>query len=160
MTGIAARAIGAGQAQHVRPVQGAPAGLATRAAADVVDFAVLTGILAAAYLGYTAFRFLLRPRTFTFPAPSLTLVIACATALAWVYFTFCWSASGRTYGALVLGLRVVGRNGGHPHLAVATARALLCVAFPLGLVWCVVDQHRRSLQDLIVRTSVIYDWPD
>jgi uncharacterized RDD family membrane protein YckC len=160
MTGIASRAVGPGHAQHVRPVQGAPAGLATRAAADVVDFAVLSGILGSVYLGYTAFRFLRRPRTFTFPAPSLALVIGCAMALAWVYFSLCWAGSGRTYGALVLGLRVVARNGSHPHLAVATVRAFLCVAVPIGLVWCVVDPRRRSLQDLVVRTCVVYDWPD
>jgi hypothetical protein len=35
---------------------------------------------------------------------------------------------------------------------------VLCVLFPLLLFWAVVDRHRRSVQDLLVRTSVVYDW--
>jgi hypothetical protein len=30
--------------------------------------------------------------------------------------------------------------------------------FPIGLLWCAVSTSRRSLQDIVVRTSVIYDW--
>ena len=39
----------------------------------------------------------------------------------------------------------------------ATAR-VLCVVFPIGLLWCVVSEENRSVQDLLLRTSVIYDW--
>ena len=34
---------------------------------------------------------------------------------------------------------------------------MLCALFPIGLVWC-VGPARRSLQDLLLRTVVIYDW--
>ena len=30
--------------------------------------------------------------------------------------------------------------------------------FPLLLVWVAVSRHNRSVQDLVVGTSVIYDW--
>ena len=39
-----------------------------------------------------------------------------------------------------------------------TPAAILCVVFPIGLLWCVVSEENRSVQDLLLRTSVIYDW--
>ena len=40
----------------------------------------------------------------------------------------------------------------------ALLRAALCVGFPIGLLWCAVSPSRRSLQDAVLRTSVVYDW--
>ena len=37
-------------------------------------------------------------------------------------------------------------------------RAALCVVFPIGLAWVVVSRQNRSLQDTVLRTSVVYDW--
>jgi hypothetical protein len=37
-------------------------------------------------------------------------------------------------------------------------RAVLCVAFPPLLFWAIVN--RRSVQDLVLRTAVIYDWAE
>jgi hypothetical protein len=39
----------------------------------------------------------------------------------------------------------------------AVLRAALCVVFPLGLLWCALSRHRRSLQDLVVGSAVVYD---
>jgi uncharacterized RDD family membrane protein YckC len=30
------------------------------------------------------------------------------------------------------------------------------VLFPIGLLWVVIDRRRRSLQDIVFRTRVIY----
>jgi uncharacterized RDD family membrane protein YckC len=57
-----------------------------------------------------------------------------------------------------MGLRVVGRKGRKPRFVVAAARAAFCVVFPVGLLWCVVNPHRRSIQDVVLRTAVLYDW--
>jgi hypothetical protein len=35
---------------------------------------------------------------------------------------------------------------------------VLCVMFPLGLLWAVFSRRRRSLQDILVRSAVVYDW--
>ena len=45
-------------------------------------------------------------------------------------------------------LRVVG----------AFVRAVFCTAFPIGLLWCAVSPANRSVQDVVLRTSVVYDW--
>ena len=57
-----------------------------------------------------------------------------------------------------MGLRVVGRSGRLLALGWASIRALLCVYFPFGLLWAGIDRRHRSVQDLILRTSVIHDW--
>jgi uncharacterized RDD family membrane protein YckC len=141
-------------------LRGTPAGIATRAAANVVDFALTAGMLVGVYVGVSAFRFLRHPRAFTFPAPSLALIILTGSVAAGLYFAICWSLSGRTYGAYVLGLRVVGHDGRHPSPVVALLRAAACVIFPVGLAWSAVDRVGRSVQDLILHTSVVYDWPE
>ena len=40
----------------------------------------------------------------------------------------------------------------------ALARGAFYVIFPIGLLWVLVSGQNRSLQDLVLRTSVIYDW--
>jgi hypothetical protein len=35
---------------------------------------------------------------------------------------------------------------------------VLYAAFPLGLAWVAVSRDSRSVQDLLLRTSVVYDW--
>jgi len=47
---------------------------------------------------------------------------------------------------------------GRLRLAGAFMRAVLCVIFPVGLAWVLVSRHNRSLQDVVLRTSVVYDW--
>ena len=75
-----------------------------------------------------------------------------------LYLTFSWTASGRTIGAQVMGLRVTDRSGERLHGPRAFLRAVTCVAFPLGLFWSAVSKRNASVHDLIFGTSVIYDW--
>ena len=58
----------------------------------------------------------------------------------------------------MLGLRVVSsRDVGLP-LWRAFVRAVLCALFPIGLFWSAVSGRNESVQDLLVRTTVVYDW--
>src|SRR5688572_7263089 len=132
-------------------LRGTPAGIASRTAANLIDFMITSALLLGIYIGLAGFRFLRNPRSFTFPAPSLAGIILTASLVAGVYFAVCWAMSGRTYGDLVLGLRVVGRDDRHPHLVTALLRAGACVIFPIGLLWAVVDRLGRSAQDLLLR---------
>ena len=162
MTGMVSSAADRGPVRRVAAVEPVPvgaAGIASRTAANIIDFVVTASLLAAAYVGYATVRFLLRPRSFTFPAPSLLLVIVAGSVLAGLYFAVCWATTGRTYGALVLGLRVITRGRDHVRPVTAILRAAACVLIPVGLVWSGVDRRRRSLQDILFRTTVVYDWP-
>src|SRR4051812_42082104 len=139
--------------------QGARSGLASRVEAGLIDFVVTALFLAVTYVGASAVKFLWHRRDFTFPHPSLALTITVASAFAVVYLAVGWMTVGRSCGDLALGLRIVTRDGKHPHPLTAVARAVFCVAFPVGLVWVAFDGRRRSVQDLVLRTAVIYDWP-
>ena len=141
-----------------RRFQGQPAGVVSRLLAAVIDFAVVAGIFAAGYLAVSGVIFLWAPVSFSFPAAGRTVVVAGVAALLWAYLTVSWATTGRTVGDDVVGLRVVGRRGGHPALVIALARALLCLIFPIGLLWCAVSERNESLQDVVLRTSVRYAW--
>jgi uncharacterized RDD family membrane protein YckC len=57
-----------------------------------------------------------------------------------------------------MGIRVVTGTRNRLGLTRAFGRAVLCVAFPVGLLWCAATRERRAVHDLALRTSVIYDW--
>jgi uncharacterized RDD family membrane protein YckC len=144
--------------QEARPYQGQRAGIVSRILANVVDAAVIVGIMLAAYAGWAVVRFLRLGADFRFPTPSYTVVFWAACIVAVVYFTIAWSTSGRTYGGHLLGLRIVDARGRRLHLFRASVRAVLCVAFPFLLAWAAISSRNRSVQDVVLRTSVVYDW--
>jgi len=141
-------------------MQGERAGLASRSLASVVDVGAAAVVPIVGYAGAAAVELLAHPRHFTAPAPSLTQILTVAVIAAVGYLTVCWTWTGRTYGARLLGVRVVRSDGRHLHAFRAFVRAVICVAFPIGLAWCAVDMRRRSVQDLLLRTAVVYDWPE
>jgi uncharacterized RDD family membrane protein YckC len=143
---------------EARPFQGRRAGIVTRTAANVVDFAVMVGVLACGYAAWCAVRFLINPARFTFPAPTFLVVLLCGGCVLFAYFTVSWATTGRTYGNHLLGLRVVNFRGERMRWAGSVVRAGFCVVLPIGLYWAVISPTNRSLQDSVLRTSVLYDW--
>jgi len=141
-----------------RPFQGQQAGLVTRLVANTVDALTVSVVLLALHVGINALMFLVSPRNFEFATASVLLSVTIALLAMLVYMTIAWSITGRTYGDHVMGLRVVGRHGDRVWPPTALVRAALCVGFPIGLLWCGVSTSRRSVQDVLLRTSVIYDW--
>jgi uncharacterized RDD family membrane protein YckC len=144
--------------REARPFQGHRAGLVTRTAAAAIDIGIVLLALGVCYLGVSAFLFLLNPRSFSAPTPSLAVMCGAGGLFLVGYLAVSWVGNGRTYGNHVMGLRVVGRHGRPPHAPVALLRAVCYVLFPLGLLWVLISGSNRSLQDLVLRTSVIYDW--
>jgi uncharacterized RDD family membrane protein YckC len=144
--------------REARPYQGHPAGVVTRVAAAAIDAGVVAAVLLLSYCGLAGFLFLLDPRHFTFPDSSLLRSLTTAFFVLVVYLTAAWWFSGRTYGDLVLGLRVLNHNGERLRLPGALLRAGFCGLVPIGLLWCAVSRDNRSLQDVFLRTRVVYDW--
>lgn len=143
---------------EARSFQGEAAGLITRVVANIIDVAVVILGLAAVYLGVAGVMFLRQGARFTFPIVTYPVAYVAGVIALIVYFTVSWTGAGRTYGDRVLGLRVLTAKGEDVGFWRAGVRAVLCVFFPLLLVWVAVNRHNRSVQDLIVGTSVIYDW--
>jgi uncharacterized RDD family membrane protein YckC len=89
--------------------------------------------------------------------PFLVLLV-CFASVLFVYFTVSWATTGRTYGDHLLGLRVVNFRGQRLRWPGSVVRAGFCIVLPIGLYWAVVSSTNRSLQDTVLRTSVVYDW--
>ena len=139
-------------------LQGRRAGLVSRLAAAGIDALVMVGGVAALYGAVAGLAFLLNPRSFTWPRDLAWSVPAAAGVVGVPYLAISWSASGRTIGNVLLGLRVLRGDGRPLGLLRALLRALLCLAVPIGLLWIPFDRSRRSLHDLLFGTVVSYDW--
>lgn len=144
--------------REARPYQGRRAGVVTRMVAALIDGAVVVLVLVAGYAGLAGLLFMVDPRNFQFPDTTLLRSFAAGFAVSVLYLTVAWSISGRTYGDLVMGLRVVSFRGQKLRVVSALVRAVFCTMFPIGLLWCAVSPANRSVQDVVLRTSVVYDW--
>jgi uncharacterized RDD family membrane protein YckC len=144
--------------REARPFQGEAAGVVTRLIANTIDGALVVVLLVGGYLGFNGVLFLLDPRGFQFTGASVFKSVATASVAMLLYFTVTWATTGRTYGDHVMGLRVVNRHRRRVRPLAALIRAALCIIFPIGLLWCAVSRSRRSVQDELLRTWVIYEW--
>ena len=144
--------------REVRRYQGRRAGLVTRMGAAGIDGDVVALVLLAGYAAVTVFLFLLDPRGFRFPEVGLLFSMASAFTVLVIYQTLAWRLTGRTYGGAVMGLRVVNHRGNRLRLAGAFLRSVFCALVPIGILWVAVSREHRSLQDVVLRTSVVYDW--
>jgi uncharacterized RDD family membrane protein YckC len=143
---------------EARHLQGKRAGLVSRIIANLLDLGVVVGVLIGIYVAWCGVKLLWQRKDFTFPTPSFGQAFIAGAIVLVLYFTTAWTASGRTYGDRLMGLRVVDHAGRRVRLGRSFLRALLCWIFPIGLLWAAVSRENRSVQDLIVRTSVRYEW--
>lgn len=135
------------------------AGLVTRGLAAVIDLLVVLVLMSGLYGGLVLVRLVYSPSAFSLPSLNAVFSTVVTFVVAAVYLTGCWTVSGSTPGAVAMGLRVVGRRSQRVGLPVGLMRAVCCVVFPIGLLWVVVDRRRRSLQDIVFRTHVVYSRP-
>jgi uncharacterized RDD family membrane protein YckC len=143
---------------EARDLQGRRAGLFSRIVANVIDLAVVIAAVAAVYVGWAGVKLLWQGADFTRPTPGFAVAVVFSEILHALYFAAAWTTSGRTVGNRVMGLRVLARGGHRLRLGPALVRAAFCVLVPFGLLWAGVSRENRSVQDLVLRTSVIYDW--
>jgi uncharacterized RDD family membrane protein YckC len=143
---------------EIQPYQGRHAGLVTRSIAGVIDAVVAALALVAGYVGINGLKFLVDPRGFQFSEASPLPGVTSGLLILVIYLSAAWSITGRTYGCHLMGLRVVNHHGGRLRPFVALLRAIFYALFPLGLLLCAGGRQHRSVQDIVLRTSVIYDW--
>jgi uncharacterized RDD family membrane protein YckC len=110
-------------------------------------------------VAWAVLLFLLDPRDYTFPSWPFLYFLVIGFFYLVVYLWIAFATNGRTLGAGVMGVRVVGRKGRKMRWIPALLRAGFCAVFPVGLFWCAVSRENRSVQDIVLRTSVIHDWP-
>ena len=144
--------------REARGFQGKRAGVVTRFVAGAVDIGVTALILVIGYVGICVGAFLLPPPGFATPSISAAPAIVIGYVVMTLYLTLTWFTGGRSYGCHLMGLRVVGWRGRRIRLVTALLRAGFLVAFPIGFFWVIISPANRSIQDVVLRTSVVYDW--
>jgi uncharacterized RDD family membrane protein YckC len=142
------------------PAQSRPgraAGIVSRSLAALIDFGVVLAMMGGALVVTAGVKFLWSPISFRWPSPSWAVSLLVGELLAIAYLSTGWATAGRTFGGALLGLRVVSAGGDPLGWARAGLRAMLYVIFPLGLLWVIFSRRRRSVQDVLVRSAVVYD---
>jgi uncharacterized RDD family membrane protein YckC len=134
------------------------AGIVTRLLVAGIDAGVVALIAGSLYLGVSGLVFMLGPGSFTWPQPEPFITLPLLFVLTTTYLTLGWATTGRSYGAGLIGVRVLSGRRELLGWTRAGIRAVLCVVFPIGLLWAAVSRNRRSVQDALLRSTVIYDW--
>jgi uncharacterized RDD family membrane protein YckC len=147
-----------GRHPWAQDLRGHRAGFASRLMADAVDLGIIWLLCASLLLLAGVARYLLVGPPFGVPALRPWLSGPLGAFLAVAYLAAGWATTGRTPGKQLAGLRVVDRAGHLLRPPRAILRALLYVLFPAGLLWVLVSRSNASVQDLLVRTAVLYDW--
>lgn len=138
--------------------QGRRAGVVTRTFVMAIDAAVVAAALGATYLLWAAGVFMVGPDPFSWPHLPAVGGLGLAYIICVLYLTWGWASTGRSVGKQLFGLRVVTRRGHKLGPVLAFIRANACAFFPVLLFWCAISRRNRSVQDILLRTSVIYDW--
>jgi uncharacterized RDD family membrane protein YckC len=115
--------------------------------AAVTDLVVVVLPTVSVYLTIADARFVWSPLAFTWPPPTTEVIVVIAGLITTASLTV--ATTGCTYGAGLIGVRVLARRGGLLGWARASVRALACVG-PVGLLWCAISPARRSVQDLVL----------
>ena len=145
-----------------RRYQGDRAGFVIRAIAAVLDVVFVGIVVVLLWVGLWLFLLIFNPvidpdLTVEVTPPSGYFLLA-GYLLMWLYWTWMWATNGRSLGQYLMGLRVVGSQGRHFGWKLAMLRSGFCAVFPPGLVWAIISPRNRSVQDVMLRTSVIHDW--
>jgi len=132
------------------------AGIVSRSIAAGIDFGVVIGLMGIGYLSMAIILFAVDFREFRFPEVMWIFTASGFFVTAVLYLFVCWAVTGRTVGYAFLGLRLANTAGDGVPVVRILPRAAFCVVFPFGLAWVVLSPKRKSLQDIVLRTRVVF----
>lgn len=140
-----------------RKFQGERAGFVIRTIAAVLDVVFIGVVVVGIWIALWLFLLIVNPLE-DYGLPRVGYFVIGGYALMWLYWTWVWATNGRSLGQYLMGLRVLNHEGDRPGWKLATIRAAFCVVFQFGLLWAIISRRNRSVQDVVLRTSVIHDW--
>ena len=143
--------------EDARDFQGERAGFATRFLASAIDVSLVALLMMGIWLSIELLQLIFTPGV-EVNAPRAATLVLWGYAFTTLYWMVAWATTGRSLGAWAMGVRVVNRKGERLHWPIALARSAFSVGFPFGLLWALVSRRNRSVQDVVLRTIVIYDW--
>ncbi len=139
-------------------LQGARAGFVSRVGADAIDFLVLQAMFFSCLISVAVIRFLATGGNFNVRAPAPLVTLVGQWLLLVIYLGTSWASTGRSVGKTALGLRVLGPDGEPLPAARAYLRAAICASFYPGLLWILVSRSNAAVQDIVIRSQVLYEW--
>jgi uncharacterized RDD family membrane protein YckC len=144
---------------RARSLQGKRAGIASRVAADAIDWGIVLGIYVAILFGIAAARYFVGNESFNVPDPDPWVTLVGQWAIAILYLTAGWAGTGRTVGKNVMGLRAIRADGSRLGPKRAFFRAVICATLgAIALATVIVSRKRSGIHDFLLRTTVVYDW--
>lgn len=143
--------------ESARPSQGQRAGLFTRGLAAGIDVAATIAFMIGVWCVIRIILWAVRPLD-PHPMPAAWWFFLVGVLLLWLSWTVAYATNGRALGHLIMGIRVVSRKGASMSWPAAALRSILNMVFPIGLLWVIPSAQNRSVQDVILRSSVIYAW--
>jgi len=152
------------EAAEVDSLNGRAAGFVTRLMAYLLDALVLTIILAGGAWLFVQVDALLGELTLSdnIRISATTLWALMVPVIIVFYYVMFWSLTGQTLGKMVLGLRIVGRDGKPPGIGRSFIRLigylLSMLALWMGYLWIIVDDQRKGWHDHMASTWVVYDF--
>jgi uncharacterized RDD family membrane protein YckC len=142
--------------------QGHYAGAVSRFSAFVVDITV-AGIIYS--LGVTFTRFVVETITRHDIQPDQHRLVMLVVYGSWLFlwFTYPWALSGKSFGMAILGIRVVAADGAPLNSVGRSAlRALLLplgfITFGITFLGIIFGREHRAFHDRVAGTAVVYDW--
>ena len=143
--------------ERARSIQGVSAGFTSRAIATFIDIGLVAVLVLGTWGGWEGLRYVLNV-FYQLPSGQGFPLLLVGYFIMWIYWTWSWSTGGRSLGNVLMGLRVQTQRGNNLGLGLAALRSLLSVVFALGLVWALISRKNRSIQDILLRTEVVFDW--
>jgi uncharacterized RDD family membrane protein YckC len=142
-------------------IRGRRAGLVSRILAGVVDLTVTAVILFSILVGFAVVRYMVGSAPLQLPRVSGIFTAAAFPLVEFLYLSVMWSASGRSVGKQLVGLRAVKADGARLGVLQASARALFCTIIGgLSLLWSAFSKRNAAVHDLVLQTAVVHDWSD
>jgi uncharacterized RDD family membrane protein YckC len=147
------------ETQDTDRIQSDPAGFSTRSTSLLIDVAVIFSITALVLLTgiYIATGSLIFDANYTLnfvAAIFFLLVIVCSS-----YFVFLEGYGGKTIGKMIMGITVIGDDGGRIDIVKAfTRRAFSFFSasfFFIGYLWALFDTNSQTWHDKIAGTLVV-----
>ena len=129
-----------------------PAGLVRRIAAGVYDLFLLVGLLLLAGLALLPFN---HGHAVDGHNPLVRLYFL---FVPYLFFSWFWMHGGQTLGMKAWRMQLRNHDGGPVQWHQAILRYLTAWISWLsivGMLWCLVDAQRRSLQDIVSRTELV-----
>ena len=154
-------------------ILGRYAGFFSRAAAYVLDRAIVSGIsfLVTMAIDYVFSFFHLDQWLLTLSERAalnagltiLLVVVGINLLITTAYNVGFWMMSGQTPGKRILGVRVIRTDGTRLRMGNALRRQVgywISSIFYLGFLWILFDNKRQGFHDKVAGTIVTYSWPE